>query len=31
MKQEFMDNHVCNKLRNSFGRYGGIKVGKGIR
>ena len=28
VKPEFMDGHVCYKLRNSLGGYGG---GKGIR
>ena len=26
VKPEFMYSHVCYKLRNSFGRYGGIRV-----
>ena len=26
MKLEFMDGHVCYKLRNSLGGYGGIRV-----
>ena len=26
MKPEFMYNHVCYKLRNSLGEYGGIRV-----
>ena len=26
MKQEFMCSHVCYKLRNSLGGYGGIRV-----
>ena len=26
MKPEFMDGHVCYKLRNSLGGYGGIRV-----
>ena len=26
VKPEFMDGHVCYKLRNSLGGYGGIKV-----
>ena len=26
VKPEFMDGHVCYKLRNSLGGYGGIRV-----
>ena len=26
MKPEFTDGHVCYKLRNSLGEYGGIRV-----
>ena len=26
VKPEFIDGHVCYKLRNSLGRYGGIRV-----
>ena len=26
LKPEFMDGHVCYKLRNSLGKYGGIRV-----
>ena len=26
VKPEFMDGHVCYKLRNSLGGFGGIKV-----
>ena len=28
VKPEFMDGHVCYKLRNSLGGYGGIRVVK---
>ena len=31
MKPEFIDGHICYKLRNSLVEYGGIKGGKGIR
>ena len=26
VKPEFMDGHICYKLRNSLGGYGGIRV-----
>ena len=26
VKPEFIDGHVCYKIRNSLGEYGGIRV-----
>ena len=26
LKPEFVDGHVCYKLRSSLGRYGGVRV-----